>query len=213
MNKLDNKTQPTSFSISTASLSAPGPARRLIVLVPADADYTAATRRVWELAVATGTRVLLLGLCKDAAQEPSLRRQLVTMSALVGNGKVSTEAKVEIGTNWVHAVKSNYHTGDVIVCFAEQRAGLMHRPLSQILESNLNATVYILSGLYQPDRLRSNWLSTIILWSGFFGIIGGFLLLQVNMDPVSKDWVHTAALMLSIPVEFWLIWVWNSLFV
>lgn len=212
MNELDNKPQPTSFSISTASLSGPGPARRLIVLVPADADYTAATRRVWELAVATDTRVLLLGLCKDAAQEPSLRRGLVTMSALVGNGRVVTEAKVEIGTNWVNAVKSNYHTGDVIVCFAEQRAGLMHKPLSQILESNLNATVYILSGLYQPERLRSNWLATIILWSGFFGIIGGFLLLQVNIDPVSKDWGHTAALMLSIPVEFWLIWVWNSLF-
>jgi hypothetical protein len=212
MNKLENKTQPTSFSISTASLSGSGPARRLIVLVPADLEYTAATRRVWELAVATDTRVLLLGLCKDTAQEPGLRRQLVTMSALVGNGKVSTEAKVEIGTNWVNAVKSNYHTGDIIVCFAEQRAGLMHKPLSQILESNLNAMVYILSGLYQPDRLRSNWLSTIILWLGFFGIIGGFLLVQVNIDPLSKDWIHTATLMLSIPVEFWLIWVWNSLF-
>jgi len=212
MNKLDNKPQPTSFSISTASLSGSEPARRLIVPVPADADYTAATRRVWELAIATDTRVLLLGLCKDAAQEPGLRRQLVTMSALVGNGRVSTEAKVEIGTNWVNAVKSNYRTGDVIVCFAEQRAGLMHKPLSQILESNLNATVYILSGLYQPDRLRSNWLSTLILWLGFFGIIGGFSLLQVNIDPLSKDWVHTVTLMLSIPVEFWLIWVWNSLF-
>ena len=212
MNKLDNKPQPTSFSISTASLSGPEPAHRLIVLVPADADYTAATRRIWELAIATDTRILLLGLCKDAANEPSLRRQLITMSALVGNGRMGTEAKVEIGTNWVQVVKRNYRAGDMIVCFAEQRAGLMHKPLSQILESNLNATVYILSGLYQPDRLRSNWLSTIVLWSGFFGIIGCFLLLQVNIDPASKDGVHTTTLMLSIPVEFWLIWVWNSLF-
>lgn len=212
MNKLDNKPQPTSFSISTASLSGTEPARRLIVPVPTDADYTAATRRVWELAIATDTRVLLLGLCKDAAWEPSLRRQLVTMSALVGDGRVFAEAKVEIGTDWVDVVKRNYRAGDMIVCFAEQRAGLMHKPLSQILESNLNATVYILPGLYQPDRLRSNWLSTLILWSGFFGIIGGFSLLQVNIDPLSKDWVHTATLMLSIPVEFWLIWVWNSLF-
>ena len=212
MNKLDNKPQPTSFSISTASLSGTEPARRLIVPVPTDADYTAATRRVWELAIATDTRVLLLGLCKDAAREPSLRRQLVTMSALVGDGRVFAEAKVEIGTDWVDVVKRNYRAGDMIVCFAEQRAGLMHKPLSQILESNLNATVYILPGLYQPDRLRSNWLSTLILWSGFFGIIGGFSLLQVNIDPLSKDWVHTATLMLSIPVEFWLIWVWNSLF-
>ena len=212
MTKIDNKPQPTSFSISTASQSGLGLAPHLIVLVPADADYTAATQRIWELAIATGTRILLLGLCKDAADEPSLRRQLVTMSALVGNGRVIAEAKVEIGTNWVQVVKRNYRAGDMIVCFAEQRAGLMQKPLSQILESNLNATVYILSGLYQPDGPRSNWLSTIILWSGFFGIIGCFLLLQVNIDPASKDWVHTTTLMLSIPVEFWLIWVWNSLF-
>jgi hypothetical protein len=212
MTKIDNKPQPTSFSISSASQSSLGLAPHLIVLVPADADYTAATRRVWELAIATGAGVQFLGLCKDAAQEPSLRRQLVTMSALVQDARVSTDMKVEVGTNWVQVVKRNYRAGDMIVCFAEQRAGLMQKPLSQILESNLNATVYILSGLYQPDRLRSNWLSTIFLWSGFFGIIVGFFLLQVNIDPASKDWVHTTTLMLSIPVEFWLIWVWNSLF-
>jgi hypothetical protein len=212
MTKIDNKPQPTSFSISTNSQADTGPARRLIVLVPADLDYTAATRRIWELADSTGSHVQLLSLCKDMAEEPSLRRQLILMSALVGDSRISTEANVEIGANWVDAVKRNYQTGDMIICFAEQHAGLLHRPLNQMLEANLDIPVYILSGLYQSDRLRSNWLSTIVLWSGFFGIIGCFLLLQVNIDPASKDWVHTTTLMLSIPVEFWLIWVWNSLF-
>src|SRR5688572_6714012 len=113
----------------SAQGNAPDPERRLVVLVPADSDYTTATRRIWELAVATGSSVLLLSLCKDRAEEPSLRRQLVTMSALVRDGRISTEANVEIGTNWLHFVKANYQAGDMIVCFAEQRAGLLHRPL------------------------------------------------------------------------------------
>ena len=211
MTGLDSTTP--SLTYPTASQPDLESARRLIVLIPdADSDYTAATRRICELAKVMGARVQLLGLCKDAAQEPGLRRGLVTMSALVQDARVSTDMKVEVGTKWVHVVKRNYRAGDMIVCFAEQRAGLMHKPLSQILESNLNATVYILSGLYQPDRLHSNWLSTIILWSGFFGIIGGFFLLQVKIVQLPKDWFQNVLLIISIISEFWLIWVWNSLF-
>ncbi len=135
------------------------PARRLIVLIPADSDYQAATRRIWELANAMGSRVQFLGLCRDAAQEPNLRRGLVTMSALLQAGRVSAEAKVEIGTNWVNVVKRNYQTGDMIVCFAEQNVGLLHRPLSQILYAKLNAPIYILSGL----SLSQDWAQTTLL--------------------------------------------------
>jgi len=231
MNKFDNKPQTTSFAIAStfqsdastlrhslrsqgnASLSTgPVPAGRLIVLVPFDSDYAAATRRIWELAVATCTRVLFLGLCQDMAEEPSLRRQLVTISALVGDGRVVAEAKVEIGTNWVNAVKRNYQAGDMIVCFAEQRAGVFHRTLSQILESNLGATVYILSDLYPRSASRSNWLSQIIVWTGSFGILAGFFWLQVRISQLPKDPAQTVLLILSAAVEIWLIWVWNSLF-
>jgi hypothetical protein len=184
---------------------------RLIVLIPVDSDYNAATRRVWELATATANRVLFLGLCRDRAQEPSLRRQLVTISALVGDGRVRTELKVEIGTDWVEAVKRNYQAGDMIVCFAEQRAGVWHRPLSQILQSNFKASVYLLSGL-PPQRLpRSNWLSQTIAWSGSVGIIVGSFLLQIRITALPQDWAQMTLLILSVIFETWLIWVWNSL--
>ncbi len=158
---------PPSSTSYPASLSGYEPARRLIVLVPnLESDYIPAIRRIWELANAQRANVQFLGLCKDTRQELNLRRALVTMSAMVQDGKVSTEAKVEIGTSWVDVVKRNCQTGDMIVCFAEQRAGFLHRPLSQILESNLNFPVYILSGLY-PQKTKSNWLSQVIVWSGF----------------------------------------------
>jgi len=212
MNKLDSKHQQQSFEISTASKSDMEPVGRLIVLLPADSDYTTATRRIWELAIATGRRIQFLGLCKDAAQEPSLRRELVTMSALVQDGRVSTEVKVEIGTNWVDFVKRNYQTGDMVVCFAEQRAGLLQRPLSQILNSELDAPVYIITGLYRQKHLSWNWISQTLAWSGFIGIMIGFFWLQVEIDQLPRGFANITLLILSIPAEIWLIWVWNNLF-
>ncbi len=197
---------------STSFNTSLDPARRLIVLVPADSDHGAMTRRIWELANATGTRVQFLGLCKDAVQEPSLRRGLVTMAALVQDGRVSTEAKVEIGTNWVEAVKRDLQTGDMIVCFAEQRAGLLLRPLSQILEANLDAPVYIISGLYTQRTSRSDWLYQIVAWTGSIGIIAGSFLLQIRLSLLPQDWAQTTLLILSVLVEIWLIGGWNSLF-
>lgn len=220
MNKFDTKPQTTSFAMAIASASdastplrtRPGSAGRLIVLVPSDLDYSALTRRVWEIAIATGKQVQLLGLCQDIAEEPSLRRQLVTMSALVGDARVTVEAQVEIATNWVDVVKTHYQAGDAIVCFAEQRAGLFHRPLNQILESKLGATIYILSGVYAQSTERSSWLSQLIVWAGSFGILAGFFWLQVRISQLPNDPAQTVLLIISAGVEIWLIWVWNSIF-
>src|SRR6266540_5906630 len=198
-----NSIPPSSTSFPTP-LSKNEPARRLIVLVSdLESDYMPSIRRISELANAQRANVQFLGLCKDTRQELSLRRVLATMSMMMQLGGVSAEAKVEIGTNWVDVVKRNYQTGDMIVCFAEQRVGLLHRPLSQILESNLDFPVYILSGLY-PQKYKSNWLAQVIAWLGSIGIIAGFGLLQVKMMQVSEGWVQTLLLIIVVISEIWL---------
>src|SRR5688572_28561236 len=184
-------------------------AGRLLVLVPPEFDYGATTRRIWELAVATGRDILLLSLCKDRAKEPSLRRQLVLMSALVGDSGVSTGAKVEMGANWVDAVKRNYQTDDIIVCFTDQRDGFFYKPLNLILEANLDAPILILSGLYQQ---RLNLLSSIFLWAGWTSIITIAFFLQIRITSLSRDWPQTTLLIVSVIAEFSLIWLWNDLF-
>ena len=210
MNKIDSI--PTPLTSSPVSLSGLEAVHRLIVLISPDIDYHAVTHRLWELANTTGMSIQFLSLFKDAAQEPGLRRGLATLVALVQDGRVSAESKVEFGTNWVDFVKRNYQTGDMIVCFAEQRAGLLHRPLSQILRSNLNGTVYILSGLYPQNLSRSNWLSQLIAWLGSFGIIAGAAILQIRIISMPQDWGQTTLMILSVMVELWLIGVWNGLF-
>jgi hypothetical protein len=212
MNKLDSQLQTLATAIDCPSQSNPHSVRHLIVLVPTDSDYTAATRRIWKLANTLGAQVQFLGLCKDAAQEPGLRRGLITMKSLLQDGKVFAGLKIEFGTNWVEVVRRNYQEGDTIVCFAEQRAGLFHRPLSQILVSDLKVPVYILSGLSPKESLGSNWVSQAAAWGGSIAVIAGAFLLQIRITSLPQDWAQTTLLILTVIVETWLIWMWNSLF-
>jgi hypothetical protein len=210
MNKLDVNS--AVFTLSTLSQSGLETDRRLVVLVPAsEADTSSAAKKIWELANALGSRVQFLGLCKDEASEPSLRRQIIAMSTLVGGGNVSVDSKIELGSNWLDFVKSNLGKGDVVACFAEHRAGLTNRPLSQILESNLSATVYVLPE-FQLESLRSSRLTSALSWVGSIVIIVLFLLGQMKLTQLPQDWAHTSLLYLSIFAEAGLIWAWNSLF-
>src|SRR5688572_2242300 len=196
MNRLDTKLQNTS-SISPTYHSDPESTHRLIVLIPdADLDHTAATRRVWQLANDLGADIQFIGLYKDVLRESSLRRQLVTMTALIQDGKVAADAKVELGNNWVNVVKANWQAGDMIVCFAEQHAGLLHRPLSQILRSNLHAPIYILSDLYSQRQSQSNWLSEVPAWTGSVGIIISFGILQAQVVQLPEGWFQNVLLIL-----------------
>jgi hypothetical protein len=132
------------------------------------------------------------------------------MSALVADGNGAIECKVEVGRNWLNVVRSNLREGDVIACFAEHRTGLIKKPLYQILKANFNATVYVLSGLYQPALSSPDWLSRVIAWAGSIGTILGFFWMQVKIDQLPKDWAHTALLCLSVVIEIGLIFWWNS---
>lgn len=219
MNKLS--LSPPTYGVDARSTTSAQPdlisaswdtSHRFIILIPPGTNFTAVTRRIWELANATGRSVQLLGLCNDVTQESALYRELITMSALIRDARVWVEAKVEVGTNWVDIVKQNYQTGDMIVCLSEPRAGLLHRPLSQILQSHFNMPVYILSGLYVQKPSRPERLSQGMAWAGSVGIILASTFLQIRITSLSQDWFQTALLILSVIAEIWLIGIWNSLF-
>jgi hypothetical protein len=201
------------LTLSPASYLDPESGRRLIVLVPeSEADTASAARKIWELANALGSSVQFIGLCKDAAHEPSLRRQIISMSAIVRDDNVSVESQIELGSNWLELVKSNLRKGDVIVCFAEHRTGFTRRPLSEILESSLNATVYVLSGFQQYEAPHSKWLSNVTMWASSMGIIAGFFWAQAKLIQLPQDWAHTLLLYISLFAEVGVLWMWNSLF-
>jgi hypothetical protein len=195
-------------AISQKDLAA---AHRLIVLLPANTDFSAATQRVWELARSTGMHIQLLGLCEDPAEAPRLRRELITMASLLQGERICAEANVEAGTNWIELIKANYAAGDMLVCLPEKRPGLFRKPLSQILESNFKATVYILSDLV-PQKPRAHRLLRMSMWLGVIAVIAGFGILQTKIVQLPAGGLQNLLLLLSLIPEFGLIWVWDSWF-
>jgi len=202
MIKLASTKQP-SIVVYNVSQSDPETGRRFIVPVTnPEADLTSITQRVWELANATGARILFLGLCNDAMQELSLRRALATTSAMVNDGHVSAEFEILFGRNWVEEVKSRVQTGDTVVCWHENHAGL--------LRAELVVPVYFITTNHHKERQRSNWYTRAAAWIGSIAIIVFFFFIQVQINQFAKNWV-TVMQLLSVAGEFWLIWSWNNL--
>ena len=211
MNKLD--TTPHTFVLSPVSHADPEPVRRLIVLFPASEIETPdLEHRIWELARSSHLNVLFLSLADDFEEETLLRRKLVTMAAMIKDPNVATDILIEHGSDWVGLVSKVWAKGDMVACYAGQRVGLMRKSLDQILKSNLETTVYILSNYQQDKNLSSKFLSQLLFWLGSVVIIGSFLWGEVKIVQLPPDWTHTALIYVCIFVEVALIYLWNSLF-
>ncbi|HMB23582.1 MAG: hypothetical protein ACM33V_05095 [Chloroflexota bacterium] len=202
-------TNPLPLTYPTNSQKGLESGHHLIVLVPANIDFNNAAQRIWTLAQTGGMQIRLIGLCKDMIGEAKLRRELIAAAARLQDGRTCAEVKVVAGSNWVEAVKPNFETGDVIVCFAEHQAGLLQRPLSQILTANFQTTVYILSGL-TSQKPRSNRLLQISTWLGSVATIVAFGILQAKIVQLPQGALQTTLLILSLIPEFWLIGTLSS---
>jgi len=189
------------------------PAGRLRVLITRpEVDSAIVAQKIRELANALGGPVQFIGLCTDPVSEPGVRRQMATLCAMVRNEHITAEAKIESGPDWLKAVRSEWHTADVIACITEPGADSAPGPLHEILESNLNVRVYMLTGIHSREKWqRSSWVSNLVIWVGSIGIVLGFFWLQLRLTQLPGDWAHTALLYLSIFAEAGMIWFWNSL--
>ena len=213
MNKLDSKPLTPSFAISPVSHLDPNPGRRLIVLFPAsEMDTPELAHRIWEIARSLQLNVLLLSLSDDIGEEAQLRRKLITMAAIIKYPGVSTDIKIEHGTDWVGQVKRIWQTGDCIAYYEDHKVGFLHKPLGQVLRSKLDVPIQILPGCQPGINPHPKFWSSMASWYGSFAIIGGFLWAEVKIVEMPPDWVHSLLMYLFIFVVLVLLWFWNSLF-
>jgi hypothetical protein len=186
--------------------------RRLIVLVPdIDFDVNRTARRARELSNLLDRNIQFLGICRDAADEPAIRRQLVTLSSIARDDRINTEVKVEPGLNWLEAVQTHWQPGDRIACFEGQRFGLRRRPLEDLLETRLEATVYVLPIPAAEARRRSKLAGKLLAWPGSLAIVAIFFWLQVRLTQLPQDWGHNSLLYISVIAEVGLIALWNAI--
>jgi hypothetical protein len=201
------------MTISLTSYSALRPTRQLIVLFPASAPVSPdQANRIWEIARSKKANVTLLSLTNDYGEESQVRRKLITMAAIINYPGVSTDFKVEHGTDWVRQVKRIRQAGDIIACFEGHTVGFLHKSLDQVLKSKLDTPIYMLTG-YQPTaNPNSAFWSHIAFWSGSLTLIGSFLWAEVKIVELPQDWVHTLLMYLLGFTVFVGLWFWNSLF-
>ena len=181
--------------------------RRLVLLVPnVDIDEVKVARQIWETAVPARSAVLFIGLCSDIVEEPHLRRRLAMLAALTRDARISVETRLEFGRNWIRSLKPISRAGDVVICFAEQRTGLWHKPLSEALEKT-GASVWTLSGFYPTKNISSlRSFANILFWSLSIVILTVFFWLEVQTLRLTVEWAKNTLLYLSVLGEVGLLW-------
>ena len=186
------------------------PVKRLVMLVPnVDMDEVQIARQVWEMASPAWLSVILLSMCAGASDELQLERKLITLAALIRDPHVVVETHIEYGRNWPRGLKSILADGDVILCHAEQKVGLRHKPLVSVLDA-LHVPVWTLSGFYPSSFTpRPHRLTELTFWFVALAILAGFFYLQIQINSLPSGWVENTMLYISVLVEIVLLWAWN----
>lgn len=187
------------------------PAARLLVLVPdGDLPVVELAQRIWALAAAAGSAVLLVGLAARPEREPQTRRNLALLQSHTRFDSVAVSTRVARVSDWVSAVKQLRRPGDCVVCFDNQQApagvwGWGHQPLSQALQAELDVPAYVVSDVPVPvgrgaGRLRqAAWLALSL------ALIVGFFALQAWIQAALSGGAATVLLLLSVITEFGLL--------
>jgi len=207
--------EPTVITKLLAPLSrlAP-PIRRLVVLIPDGDTYeTELARQIWSIAQPYNLAVLLLGLSRDEAREPLVRRRLATLAALIRDEVVHVETRFEIGVDWLPLIRVIRRNSDLVVCHAEQRIarwGIQYQLLSQWLIAQMQQPVCVLAGFYPnltPDHIHLT--SRLIADAVPFAILIGFTALQILIHQRASHFAYTPLLSVSVVLECSLIGLWH----
>lgn len=186
---------------------------RLVVVMRQVEEEALLAGRIQEVARQRGLSVLLLGVARDAASEAALRRSLVTIAAfLEANSRAcAPEIRIEQGRDWISKVRAILAPGDMLACYSEGRAGMLERPLSDVLASGLSMPVYTFAGLRGEGGRRPSILAQVVSWAGSLGSIGAFMLLQARIVIGIQGWPQSVLLLITLLAEVGTVWLVNSL--
>ncbi len=225
MNQLHSEVQVASavrVAASEAAVKVVAP--RLVVVMREPEEEVVLAGRILELARARSLPVVLVGVARDPAKEATLRRSLVTIAAFIreatayagrslnpGASTGSPEIQIECGRDWMNGLRSLLRRGDVLACYSEDRAGILERPLNDILCSGLNMPVYTFAGLTAPKSPRQNRWTQMASWVASLASIGGFLMLGARIVIAVQGWLQSVLLLVALLVEVAVVWFVNSL--
>ena len=75
----------------------------------------------------------------------------------------------------------------------------------------MDIPLHILHGFISSERPSVAWGRRLAAWGGFLAILLGFVLLQMKMVITGGNWT-SILILISLILEYGLIWLWNKLF-
>ncbi len=187
------------------------PAARMLVLVPdGDLPMVELAQRIWKLAAAAGSAVLLIGLAARPDLEPRTRRALALLQTHTRFDPVPVSTRVARSADWVAAVRVLRRPGDTVVCFASQQVpagmfGWRWRPLSQALEAELKMPAYVVTDVALPVERHAGRLRRAAWLVLSLGLVAAFFVLQAWIVQAAAGATGSVLLPLSVIAEFTLI--------
>lgn len=213
-----------SVQLATVHRSPEIKTQRLVVAIRDVEEEASLASRILEVAQPRGLSILLVGIAPDPMGEAGMRRKLVTIAAFIndeysrmgfarrsGVSPDQAEIRIECGRDWIGRLRSLLRPGDLLACYSEDSLGIWERPLSDILSSSLNMSIYTFSGLNSERRQRRNYAAQAAPWLTSLASIGGFFVLQARIVAEVQGWEQSTLLLMSLVAEAGLIWVLNSL--
>jgi hypothetical protein len=194
----------------------PGLKKSLIVLLPEGLTGSSdLAKKIYWLATRDHCDVFYLAIVDDEQTKLSVARHLATLKALTFSQQIAVNSKISNSAEWLNTLKGLFRPGDMIVCHEEQyvRNGFMNAtPMKAILSETFKAHIYTLTGFYQPWHvLTRKWLLGILFWVGCLAILGGFGLLEIQIDRTVQGAAGTALIFVILAFEFAAFWAWNHI--
>jgi hypothetical protein len=134
-------------------------AHRIIVLVPDfDINEIALGRKIWDLARATGSDILFLGVVQNIDEEWHTLKRITSLFAVSQDRRTQVDSRLEFGYSWQKAIRRVWQPGDVILCLEDHLARgrfFRRKSLAKELAHELNLPVYCLPSSFER-RPRSD---------------------------------------------------------
>jgi len=185
------------------------PARRLVVLVPAEEIAVShLARRVWQLAACSRLRVLYLALSPKDQWVGSQHRRLAELAALTNDKSVQARGKVSEKMDWRQAVENVLEPGDLLVCLAGHQINKrINRSvgLGGLLADALHLPIYLLGDVPLAEKRSNPRIKEILGWIISIALMAGFFVLQLNIQRTVLKPLATLFLCLSIVLEIYLL--------
>lgn len=197
--------------MATTLLTHP-PAARLLVLVPdGELPVVELAQRIWALAAAAGSAVLLVGLADGPEREAHTRRTLAVLQSHTQFDPVPVSTRVACVPDWVTAVKQLRRPGDQVVVVGEQEApagvwGWRRQPLAQALETQLRVPAQVVTDVALPAAPRTSPWAAAARWALSLAVIALFFAVQAAVQAAMPDGSGSLVLALLVIVEFSLLY-------